>query len=225
MSPNDQTAISTLKGVAVGSALLSAGSILTTSLHLIPSLLHATSSKVGGEEPSRSGRLTPQPSHQGGGSSNDSLLTPGTTFPLSKASSSRSTSYRLAAEQFGIITQGGWKTQAPLQGVAALSAACLAVYYYRGMGNRAGVAKWSAATVALLAGGVIEGGWMAPLRHKLNRIGGLEAPVEPYEDAPIDHEEERGNTDQFLRLWDGFNFMRGVLVLVAGGVGMADLVG
>lgn len=61
---------------------------------------------------------------------------------------------------------------------------------------------------------------MAPLVHKIKRLGGDEEKIEPYEDAPIDREAEKSNTVEFVTKWGYLNAARAMVMYAATGLGL-----
>lgn len=222
---NDSAAFLALKGFCVGTPLFIAGSMATTSLQFVPSLLVATQQR---EAPSRpknsrmesSGRLTPQPTAQ---NENKQLhLSPAAALQgrLDESVKSVSQGYKVAAMQFTLMSKTAFATQVPPELLTILASGFLA---YHARSNGGAWQKWAAVAGLVTAIFPLTGGMMVPLDHKLARMAGEEAQVEPYEDSPPDREMERGNTEAFLLKWNTLNAVRSGIMLVAGGVGLWGL--
>ncbi|TKA21682.1 hypothetical protein B0A50_08799 [Salinomyces thailandicus] len=220
---NDTPLVTALKGLTVGGTLFVAGTLTTTSLQYLPSLVLATQQKDAPKTRSyESGRLTPAPTP---GQEKELNLTPQAALQgrLDDSAKRAGTGYKIAAMQFSLMSKTSFATTMPLEAITILASGFLA-YHYRSIGLGASTwGRWAA--VAGLVAGVfpLTGAVMAPMEHKLARMAGEEAQIEPYEDAPPDREMERGNTEMFLMRWNGFNTVRAGLMVVAGGLGMWGL--
>ncbi|KAK4496966.1 hypothetical protein PRZ48_011415 [Zasmidium cellare] len=206
-----------LKGLALAATFSIATTQSTTSLFFIPSLLRplqtSTSSTKTPSRPSsslrvptlaseESGRLTPQP--QENKAFNFSLGTSGT--------------YKAVAQQFALFDTLNFRLAVPLE-LLVISIYSVAAYRARAVNNAAWT-QWAATAGVVAAIFPYTGALMAPLVHKIKRLGGDEEKIEPYEDAPIDREAERSNTVEFVRRWGWLNAVRAVGMYVATGLGL-----
>ncbi|KAK5115417.1 hypothetical protein LTR85_009877 [Meristemomyces frigidus] len=227
---HDTPALAALKGFCIGTTLFVAGSMATTSLQLVPSLILATQQR---DSPSRpkpsrmeSGRLTPQPSAQ---NDNKQLhLTPAAALSgkLDEAVKHVGQGYKIAAMQFTLMSKTAFVSQVPFELLTVVASGYLA-YHYRSSATLTTASsswqKWAAVSALVTSIFPLTGGMMVPLDHKIARIAGEEAQIEPYEDMPPDREMERGNTETFLLKWNTLNAVRSGVMLVAGGVGLWSL--
>ncbi|KAF2772643.1 hypothetical protein EJ03DRAFT_251718, partial [Teratosphaeria nubilosa] len=211
-----------LKALTLSSTLFLAGSMTTTSTQHLPPLILATRQRETRSAPQHSGRLTPQPTptHE---PRLDLLLTPSTILQVKPDSTTTTTNgYKLASKQFTLMSRTAFATQVPLEILALLAST-----YLSHRSRALGLPSWKAwAVVAGLVASVfpLTGIWMVPLDHKIARLAGVEEAVEPYEDALPDREEERGNAEAFLRAWGGWNAVRSLVMIGAGGVGVWSVV-
>ncbi|KAK4569666.1 hypothetical protein LTR86_003431 [Recurvomyces mirabilis] len=223
---HDSPTLLALKGFAVGSTLFIAGSMATTSLQIMPSLILATQQRDSGRSTSgktESGRLTPGATSA---SENKQInLTPAAALKgtLNTDALSASSGYKIAAMQFTLMSKTAFATQVPPELLTIIASGFLA-YHYRSLSLPASIwGKWAAVTGLMTAIFPLTGGFMVPLDHKIARIAGQEPPVEPFEDAPMDKEMEKSNTEEFLVRWGVLNSVRAVIVAAAGGVGLWGL--
>ncbi|KAI6870035.1 hypothetical protein KC333_g3522 [Hortaea werneckii] len=221
---NDTPVVAALKGLTLGSTLFIAGSMTTTSLQFLPSLVLAAqtrdSSRNRGLE---SGRLTPVPTP--GQEKKELNLTPQAALQgkIDESAKQVGQGYKIAALQFGLMSKTSFATIMPLEAVTVLASGFLA-YHYRSIGLSASAwGKWAAVAGLVASVFPLTGIAIAPLDHKLLRMAGEEAQIEPYEDAPPDREMERDNTEKFLKSWNTFNFVRAGLVATAGAVSVWSL--
>jgi len=223
---NDSPALAAMKGFAIGSSLFLAGSMATTSLQFIPGLVLATQQKDSSRpKPSRmeSGRLTPQPT---AANENKQLgLTPQAALQgkLSESVKHAGQGYKIAAMQFSLMAKTAFVSQVPFEVLTILASGFVA-YQYRSLGSSTWQ-KWAAITGLVTSIFPLTGALMGPVALKLARIAGEEPQIEPFEDAPLDREMERGNTEQFLLEWNTLNSVRSAIMLAAGGVGLWSLLG
>lgn len=207
-----------LKGIALAATFSIATTQSTTSIFFIPSLLRPlnTASSSSSATPSRpasslrvptlaseeSGRLTPQP--QENKVFNFSLGTSGT--------------YKAVAQQFAQFDTLNFRFSVPVE-IFAIGVFSVAAYRARSVNNAAWV-HWAATAGAIASIFPYTGALMAPLVHKMKRLGGDEEKIEPYEDAPIDREAEKSNTVEFLTQWGYLNAARAAMMYVATGWGL-----
>jgi len=218
---NDSPALLALKGLSVGTTLFIAGSMTTTSLQFLPSLVLATQARDSGRSKSRmeSGRLTPQPTS---GSDKELYLTPGAALQGKIDDAMISTrGYKLAAQQFSLMSKTAFVTQVPPELLTILASGFMA-YHFHNVGHGVWI-RWAAVAGLVASVFPLTGGLMVPLDHKIARLAGEEAAVEPYEDAPPDREAERSNAEDFLKKWNNLNMIRAGIMAVAGGIGLWTL--
>ncbi|SMQ55078.1 unnamed protein product [Zymoseptoria tritici ST99CH_3D7] len=235
MPPTQSNTTLFLQTFALTSTLSLATAMGTTSLLYIPSLLRplttqqtstspsdASSQPISRRSsaldipalhtPSADGRLTPQPTTPNGH--------PQTYFGGNGKGGEDT--YRAVAQQFALFDTLASRLQVPLEVLSIAAYSTIAI-----RAHRAGLGVWTsyAAAAGLLVGVFpFTGLLMAPLSLKVRRLGGDEEKVEPYEDAPLDREAERGNTVGFVKEWAKWNVVRTVGVLVAGVVGARAVV-
>ncbi|KAK3671500.1 hypothetical protein LTR78_008599 [Recurvomyces mirabilis] len=173
----------------------------TTSLQIMPSLILATQQRDSGRSTSgktESGRLTPGATSA---SENKQInLTPAAALKgtLNTDALSASSGYKIAAMQFTLMSRTAFATQVPPELLTIIGSGFLA-YHYRSLSLPASIwGKWAAVAGLMTAIFPLTGGFMVPLDHKIARIAGQEPPVEPFEDAPMDREMEKSNTEEFL---------------------------
>lgn len=225
LTHNDSPLLVAVQGLAVGSTLFVAGSMATISIQALPALVLASKQKDRRPSSSRgmeSGRLTPQPSS---GNEKQLSLTPVSTMQgnLGEQALSASSGYKIAAMQFSLMSKTAFATQVPAELLAIIASGYMA-YHYRAAALPASIwGKWAAVAGLIAAVFPLTGGFMVPIDHKIARIAGEEAQVEPYEDAPPDREMERSNTEGFLKQWGALNTIRTGLMAAAGGVGLWSL--
>ncbi|KXL43605.1 hypothetical protein M433DRAFT_155639 [Acidomyces richmondensis BFW] len=219
---NDSPMLQALKGFSVGTTLFIAGSMTTTSLQFLPSLVLATQARDTGRSRSsrmESGRLTPQPTSV---SEKQLHLTPGAAFQGQIDDAMISTrGYKLAAQQFSMMSKTAFVTQVPPELLTILASGFMA-YHFRNVGHSVWI-RWAAVAGLVVSVFPLTGGLMVPLDHKIARLAGEEAAVEPYEDAPPDREAERNNAEEFLKKWNNLNMVRAGIMAVAGGIGVWSL--
>lgn len=209
-----------LKGIALAATFSVATTQSTASLLVLPSLLrplnNTTSTASSSRSPSRpssslriptvgseeSGRLTPQP--QENKVFNFSLGTSGT--------------YKAVAQQFAQLDALNFRVCVPIE-IFAIGVFSVAAWRARSVNNGAWV-HWAATAGAIASIFPYTGALMAPLVHKVKRLGGDEEKIEPYEDAPIDREAEKSNTVEFLGQWGLLNAARAAMMYAATGVGL-----
>lgn len=199
-----------LKGVVAVSSFFIAGGMMSTSIQFLPSLIAiARSSTTPSECADSAMRL--QICH----------LTPTTedkTFDLAdpSANSAGCESYKLAAQQFSLMSKAAFASQVPIELLSVAAASYLAVHL-RSLGQGTWQ-KWAVVAGLIASVFPFTGMLMIPIDHKIARLGGEEEKVEPYDDAPLDREAEKSNTVEFLTKWTTLNSIRAVQMLVAGGV-------
>ncbi|KAK5111801.1 hypothetical protein LTR62_004721 [Meristemomyces frigidus] len=221
----DTPSLLALKGIAVGTSIFIAGSMATVSLQFLPSLVLAAQQRDSGRSTSKpeSGRLTPGAN---AASENKHIsLSPAAALKgtLDTEALSATSGYKIAAMQFALMSKTAFATQVPPELLTIVASGFLACYY-RSQSLPAMIwGKWAAVAALMTAVFPLTGGFMVPLDHKLARIAGTEAAIEPFEDAPIDRAMERGNTEEFLLGWGRLNAIRTTLVVAAGGVGLWGL--
>jgi hypothetical protein len=221
---SDSQLLLALKGFSIGTTLFVAGSMATTSLQFVPALILATQQKdskrpqAGRQE---SGCLTPQPTP---GQEKQINLSPAAALQ-GKIDESiiSSRGYKLAAQQFSLISKTAFATQVPFELVTVFASGYLA-FHYRSIGQGAW-SKWAAIVGLVATVFPLSGGFMGPLDHKIGRLAGTEPAIEPYEDSPPDREAERSNAEMFLKKWNTLNAVRGTIMFAAGAVGLWDLLG
>ena len=218
---NDTPLVSALKGLTVGSTIFVAGALTTTTLQSLPALVLASQTKAPASSRSlESGRLTPVPTP--GQEKKELNLTPQAAIQgkIDDSAKQVGQGYKIAAMQFTLMSKTSFATAVPLEALSLLASGYLA-YHYRSLslpGSTWG--KWAAICGLVTAIFPFTGVMMAPLDHKLARLAGEEAQIEPYEDAPPDREMERGNAEMFLKQWNGYNTVRAAILAVAGGLGV-----
>ncbi|KAK3110028.1 hypothetical protein LTR53_016112 [Teratosphaeriaceae sp. CCFEE 6253] len=223
LAHHDSPAVLGLKGFTVGTCLFIAGSMVTTSAQFLPALILASQQRDKWPE-TESGRLTPAATYA---SEQKQLhhLKPAAALKgsLDTAALTAGSGYKIAALQFTLMSKAAFVTQVPFELLSIVASGYLA-YQYRSSSLPAGVwAKWAAVAGLMTAVFPLTGGLMVPIDHKIARVAGEEPAVEPFEDAPLDRDMERGNTEDFLRQWGALNTVRAALVAVAGGVGLWGL--
>lgn len=224
LTHNDTPFLLGLKGFSVGTALFVAGSMVTTNLQFLPSLVFVAQQRdIKGSNSARieSGRLTPTITDE----RKPLNLTPQAALQgsLDTSALSASSGYKIAALQFSLMSKTAFATQVPFELITIAASGYLA-YRYRASALPASIwGKWAAVAGLVAAVFPLTGGFMVPIDHKIARIAGEESQVEPYEDAPPDREAERTNTEAFLKQWGALNTFRAGLVAVAGGVGLWSL--
>lgn len=207
-----------LKGIALAATFSIATTQSTSSLFFVPALLRPlkTTSSADSKSPSRpssslriptvasedSGRLTPQP--QDNKVFNFSLGTSGT--------------YKAVAQQFALFDSLNFSICVPIE-IFAISVFSIAAYRARNVNNGSWT-QWAATASVVASIFPYTGALMAPLVHKIKRLGGDEEKIEPYEDAPIDREAEKSNTVEFVTKWGYFNAARAVVMYAATGLGL-----
>ncbi|EMC94868.1 hypothetical protein BAUCODRAFT_565213 [Baudoinia panamericana UAMH 10762] len=215
----DSPLILGLKSFTVGTTLFLAGSMATVSFQLIPGLILATQQRNKLSSNTETGRLTPNPTSD----SNKQLhLGPQAvlTGSVAPAALHADSGYKVAAIQFVLMSKTAFATQVPPELLTIIASGFL-TYHYRAAKLPASIwAKWAAVAGLVTAIFPLTGGFMVPIDHKIARIAGEEAQVEPYEDAPPDREAERSNAEAFLRQWGLLNSVRAVVMVAAGGVGL-----
>lgn len=198
----------------------------TTSLQFVPSLILATQQKDAprsrsSRPESESGRLTPQPTTQ----DKQLHLTPAAALQgkLDDAVKTVGQGYKIAAMQFTLMSNTAFVSQVPFELLTVFGSGFLAYHYRSTPLPSSSWQKWAAVFALVVSIFPLTGGIMVPLDHKIARIAGEEAQIEPYEDMPPDHEMERDNTETFMLQWNTLNAVRSGIMLVAGGVGLWSL--
>jgi hypothetical protein len=164
---HDSPTLLALKGIVVGSSLFIAGSMTTTNLQFLPSLVLAAKQRDAarpGSARTESGRLTP-----GASSANEDKqlnLTPQAALKgtLDTQALSASSGYKISALQFTLMSKTAFATQVPFELLSIVASGYLA-YHYRSIALPASLwSKWATVAGLLTMVFPLTGGFMVPVR-------------------------------------------------------------